>query len=250
VCDVERKTDVRVEVHAPGLHGQRLRKRSDGFANRPFDNVGHPVRPRRAAHRWLSPAQFVDLTLTSGRRTTTATRADARARRPESDCNGLTRVGSRQRQQLDQVAIIDLRGPDPGAFQTSTDLRHARAAAPELRDRCQSGALARQASIAGGRDFADDAVVGRRQWVARVTPIAAKCRWPRRSGGQAGDSRRPLYRTGSARHPLGGCDETVAAYGTPRFAAVSEDRRRVEMQLKPLVRGDYSVTFTDPSGLP
>ena len=42
------------------------------------------------------------------------------------------------------------------------------------------------------------------------------------------------------------CDETVAAYGTPRFAAGEPKTDDVlKCQLKALVRDDYPVTFTD-----
>ena len=45
--------------------------------------------------------------------------------------------------------------------------------------------------------------------------------------------------------PFEACDQTVAAYGTPRFAA-DEPRTDdvLECQLKPLRRDDYPVAFT------
>ena len=46
--------------------------------------------------------------------------------------------------------------------------------------------------------------------------------------------------------PFEVCDETVAAYGTPRFAADEPKTDDVlQCQFKPLRRDDYPVSFTD-----
>jgi len=162
--------------------------------------------------------------------------------RVPADPIGLQRAynewGSRQRQQPRQVADHDLRGPTRGRSTTSTGPTPARAAAPGTSDaaiRCSGAARLLSPDATSPTTPLSPPTSGwPGQRRSRQVPLA------RRSGRQAGDSRRPLYRRVRARHPLGGVDETVAAYGTPRFAAGEpEDDDGVKCQLKRL-SGDYS----------
>jgi hypothetical protein len=92
-------------------------RRPDGFAGRPLDNVGVQYGLEALKRGQISPAQFADLNARIGG-------ADIDARwqpeRVEADRPALANTyrsgGINETNNLDQVAIIDLRGTDPGAF--------------------------------------------------------------------------------------------------------------------------------------
>jgi hypothetical protein len=224
-------------------------KRPDGFANRPFDSVGIQFGLDGLRTGVLSPAQFVDLNTHIGG---LDYNGNFTASRIASDAVGLQRAYTTgavdSANNLDQVAIVDLRGPDPGAFHDvyrtyamrNRLLRNFGTAANQVLWRGQ-------APIIGDSSFSDDAVLAADRWVARFSadrravPLAQKIREDK--PGTLADRC-----TDGFGHdiPSEVCDETVAAYGTPRFAAGEPHTDDVlKCQLEPLVRDDYPVTFTD-----
>ena len=224
-------------------------KRPDGFANRPFDNVGIQYGLDGLRTGVLSPAQFVDLNARVGG---LDYNGNFEASRASADLVGLARAYTSgavdSANNLDQVAIIDLRGPDPGAFH---DVYRTYAMRNRLlRDfgTAVNQVLWRgQAPIVGDTTFADAAVLAADQWVARFTadqrsiPLAQKIREDK--PGTLAD--RCTDGVGQDL-PFEVCDQTVAAYGTPRFAADEPKTDDVlKCQLKPLARQDYPVSFTD-----
>jgi Tannase-like family of unknown function (DUF6351) len=92
-------------------------RRADGFAGRPLDNVGVQYGLEALKKGQISPAQFADINARIGG-------ADIDAQwqpeRVEADRPALANTyrsgGINETNNLDQVAIIDLRGTDPGAF--------------------------------------------------------------------------------------------------------------------------------------
>jgi uncharacterized tannase-like protein DUF6351 len=104
-----------------------------------------------------------------------------------------------------------------------------------------------QVPLIGDPAFADQAILALDTWLARVE----------RDGRNVGLARkvienRPATVTDRCTNGLGQsvpravCDQTVAAYGTPRMAAggpLADDT--LQCQMKPLDRSDYSVAFTD-----
>lgn len=223
-------------------------KRSDGFANRPFDNVGIQYGLEGLRTGALTPAQFVDLNTKVG---SLDYNGGFQAARAPADLIGLDRAYTSgavdSANNLDQVAIIDLRGPDPGAFHDvyrtyamrNRLLRNFGTAANQVLWRGQ-------APLVGDPTFADAAVLAADQWVARFTadrrpiPLARKIREDK--PGTLADRC-----TDGLGHdiPSAACDATVAAYGTPRFAAGAPKTDDVlKCQLEPLVQDDYPVTFT------
>jgi hypothetical protein len=222
--------------------------RPDGFANRPFDNVGIQYGLDGLRTGALSPAQFVDLNTKVG---SLDYNGNFQAPRVPADLIGLDRAYTSgavdSANNLDQVAIIDLRGPDPGAFHDvyrtyamrNRLLRNFGTAANQVLWRGQ-------APLIGDVTFSDAAVLAADQWVARFTadrrkvPLAQKIREDK--PGTLADRC-----TDGAGHdvPFEACDLTVQAYGTPRFAADEPKTDDVlKCQLKPLVQDDYPVTFT------
>ena len=148
---------------------------------------------------------------------------------------------------LDKVAIIDLRGPDPGAFHDVYRTYAMRGRLLRNFGTAANQVLWRgQAPIIGDTHYADQAVLAADSWVARFTadkrnvPLAQKIREdkPGALGERCTDGN-------GADLPFEVCDQTVAAYGTPRFAADEPKTDDVlKCQLKPLRRDDYPVTFT------
>src|SRR3954454_16921971 len=92
-------------------------KRADGFANRAFGNAGIQYGLVGLRKGFVTPAQFVDLNTNLGG---LDTNADTSPARNWPAMPGLKRVyttaAANEANNLDKVAIIDLRGPDPGAF--------------------------------------------------------------------------------------------------------------------------------------
>ncbi|HWW52708.1 MAG TPA: DUF6351 family protein [Acidimicrobiales bacterium] len=223
-------------------------KRPDGFANRPFDNVGIEYGLDGLRTGQLNAAQFVDLNTHLGG---LDYNGNIQPSRTAADLVALDRAYTSgavdSANNLDQVAIIDLRGPDPGAFH---DVYRTYA----MRDRLlrDFGTAANQvlwrgqAPIIGDVTYADAAVLAADKWVARYTadtrpvPLAQKIREDK--PGDLADRC-----TDGLGHdvPFEICDATVAAYGTPRFAADEPKTDDVlKCQLKPLRRDDFPVTFT------
>ena len=224
-------------------------KRKDGFANRPFDNTGIQYGLDALRTGTLTPAQFVDLNSHLGGLDLNGNVARTRI---VGDAVGVQRAYTSgavdSANNLDQVAIIDLRGPDPGAFHDVYRTYAMRARLLRNFGTAANQVLWRgQAPIVGDASYADAAVLAADQWVARFTadqrpvPLAQKIREDR--PGTLADRC-----SDGAGHdvPFEVCDQTVAAYGTPRYAA-DEPRTDdvLKCQLKPLRRDDYLVPFTD-----
>jgi hypothetical protein len=196
----------------------------------------------------ITPAEFVDLNTHVGG---FDKNDDVQQARSKPNLLGLKRVyrtgAVDEANHLNDVAIIDLRGPDPGFFH---DVYRTYA----MRDRLMKdfGTAANQvlwrgqAPIIGDQDFADQAVYAEDGWLARVNadhrdvPLATKIIQDKPGTVAA----RCTDGDGTAL-PSEVCDETVAAYGTPRMGADAPQADDVlECQLKPLRVDDYPVSFT------
>src|SRR3954447_6570185 len=142
----------------------------NGWARRGWDNVGIQYGLKGLRQGFISPAQFVDfnshiggadldLNLTSER-----TAADPIALRR------LYRTGSiDSANNLDKVAIIDLRGPDPGAFHDVFRTYALRARLLRNFGTAANQVLWRgQVPLVGDPSFADQAVFAMDRWLARV----------------------------------------------------------------------------------
>lgn len=101
--------------------------------------------------------------------------------------------------------------------------------------------------MVGDPSFAVDAVFAVDRWLARVdddnrdVPLAQKV-----IEDKPNDIADRCTDGAGVEQPSWVCDETVASYGTPRFAAgepLTDDV--LKCRLQPLRKDDYSVTFTD-----
>jgi hypothetical protein len=148
---------------------------------------------------------------------------------------------------LNNVAIIDLRGPDPGAFHDVYRTYAMRARLLRNFGTAANQVLWRgQVPLLGDGNYVDESVFAMDKWLARVdadhrnVALAQKIIQDKPS-----DLADRCTNGGGTELPSWVCDETVAAYGTPRFGAdepITDDV--LKCQLKPLRKDDYPVTFT------
>src|SRR3954463_15469962 len=220
-----------------------------GWARRGFDNVGIQYGLKGLREGLISPAQFADFNAHIGGGDLDLNIIPTRTAADPIALDRLYRTGAiDEANNLDKVAIIDLRGPDPGAFHDVFRTYELRARLMHNFGTAANQVLWRgQAPLIGDQSFADDAVFAVDAWLKRVDadqrrlPLAQKIREDRPgtvadrcTDGQGHDV------------PATACDATVQAYGTPRQGAdgpLTEDV--MKCQLKPMRREDYSVTFTD-----
>jgi hypothetical protein len=220
-----------------------------GFARRAFDNVGVQYGLKGLRDGRISPAQFVDFNAGIG-----GADLDLNivAERTAADPMALERVyrtgAINSANNLNRVAIIDLRGPDPGAFH---DVYRTYA----LRARLERnfGTAANQilwrglAPLIGDPSYADDAVFAMDRWLARVHADHRRIPLARKIIQDRPDTVAPRCTDGNGKDlPSSACDQTVSSYGTPRMGAdgpMSDDV--MKCRLKPMRREDYPVSFTD-----
>lgn len=229
--------------------------RPDGFANRPFDNTGIQYGLKGLLTGAVSVDQFTTLNAGLGG---FDIRGQVQPGRTLADPVGLDRVYTSGlvdgADHLDQIPIIDLRGPDFGSFHDvyrtyamrARLVRDHRTAANQLLWRGQVDLL-------GDTNYADQAVIAADRWVAsihadaRAVPQAQKV-----IEDKPADLTDRCTNGSGTDAPAATCDATVVSFGTPRFAAgmpLTDDT--LKCQLQPLDRSSYRnpagtpITFTD-----
>lgn len=220
-----------------------------GFARRGFDNVGVQYGLKGLRDGRISPAQFVDFNTHIGGGDIDLNITQERTAADPVALDRLYRTGAiNSANNLNQVAIIDLRGPDPGAFHDVYRTYAMRARLMRNFGTAANQILWRgQAPLIGDPSFADDAVFAMDKWLARVDADHRKVALSRKIVEDKPDAVARRCTDGQGKDaPSEVCDQTVASYGTPRQGAdgpLTEDV--MKCQLKPLRRDDYPVTFTD-----
>jgi hypothetical protein len=220
-----------------------------GYANLPFSNRGIQYGLDALRTGAITPQQFADLNAHVGGLDNNGNFSAARIegsdlaiRRAYAD-GGVDTASS-----LDNVAIIDLRGPDEGSFH---DVYRTYA----LRDRLLQnfGTAANQVlwqgavPLLGDTTFADASVFAMDGWLAKVNADHQNIPLSQKIIQDKPDTVADRCTNGSGTDvPAESCTETVVAYGTPRFGADEPKTDDVlKCQLKPLDRSSYPVTFTD-----
>ena len=218
------------------------------WANSPWDNVGvqYGVEPLLAGK--ITPDQFVDLNAKIGGLDAEGAYVDSRNEGDPFAVAAAYRSGAiTQGNNLDQVAIIDLRGPDPGAFH---DVYRTYALRARLER--EHGTAANQAlwrgfvPLLGDTNYVSQGIIAIDGWLAAVEadtsdiPLAQKIienrNVPDRCTNGAGLELPALV-----------CDAVVQSYATPRIAAGMPFTDDVmKCQLKPLRRSDFfPIMFND-----
>ena len=228
-----------------------------GFAGLPLDNVGVQYGLDSLQKGLITPAQFVDLNAKIGGEdidiNPTAERFPATQPALENAYrSGAVNTGA----HLDQVAIIDLRGPDPGAFHDAY-----RSWAIRSRIEREHGTFANHViwvgavPLMGDPGYESEAIVAMDRWLAAVeadqsgAPLAEKIIANRPADIQ--DRCSQVDGVEQVTVPGIGTvcehEQLQTRYGTPRTVAgepISTDQNKCT--LKPLRRTDYyPIEFTD-----
>jgi Tannase-like family of unknown function (DUF6351) len=220
-----------------------------GFARLGFDNVGVQYGMKGLRDGRISPAQFVDFNSRIGGADRDFNITPDRLEADPIALERLYRTGAiNAANNLNRVAIIDLRGPDPGFFH---DVYRTYA----LRARLERnfGTAANQilwrgaAALIGDPSYADDSVFAMDRWLARVHADRRRIPLARKIVQDRPDTVAPRCTDGNGKElPSTACDQTVSSYGTPRMGAdgpMTDDT--MKCRLKPMRREDYPVSFTD-----
>ena len=227
------------------------RRAADGFAGRPYDNVGIEYGRKALEDGVISPAQFADINAKVG-----AWDIDYNptAERVAADRPALERVyrsgGVNQGTNLDQVAIIDLRGPDPGAFHDVYRTYVLRARLLREHGTAANQVLWRgQVPLLGDADYTNEAIIAMDGWLAAVekdtrdVPVARKILEDKPKGLT---DRCTDGLPGGMEQSSATCDATVQAYSSARIQAgmpLTDDT--IKCELEPLSRDAHRVKFSD-----
>ncbi len=226
------------------------RRPSDGFARRPAGNVGVQYGLEGLLKGELLPSQFVDVNTKIGgvdidyNKTVARGAADPIAVR-RAYRSGAVNTGS----NLDKVAIIDLRGPDPGAFHDVYRTYALRNRLIREHGHAKNQMLWRgSVPLLGDTTFRDAAIFAMDRWLAAVEADRRDIPLARKIVEDRPDDVTHRCTDGAGHDvPATYCDRVVESYSTPRMAAeMPETDDVIACALKPLRRGDYGgVQFTD-----
>jgi hypothetical protein len=253
--------DYMINVFGPrpeNLWGPVEKKIGHGFAGLPIDNVGVQYGLQGLREGTITPAQFVDLNSKVGGATIDLKPQEERfaANEPalkRSYVSGAVNEGN----NLKDVAIIDLRGPDPGAFHDAyrtwsmrARLEHAEGHFP-LNHVIWFGPT----PLLGSPTYQSEAVVTMDKWLSAVEADKRKASLEEKVAQdrptEAHDKCSNVEGVEEVSAPGIGpvCQLPLAEtrFSTPRVIAgeeISTDKQKC--QLKPLERSSYyPITFTD-----
>ena len=220
-----------------------------GKAGRPADNVGIQYGLRALTEGLLTVDQFVDVNVKIGSHDIDY---NHQLIRREAEQPALERVfrsgGANIATNMDEVAIIDLRGPDPGAFHDVYRTYAMRERLLREHGTADNQVLWRgQTAVSGDASFTDESIVAMDSWLAAVEADDRGVSLAQKILEDKPESVTDRCTNGAGQDvPASVCDETVQSYGTPRFQAgmpLADDT--IQCQLQEHRREDYDVTFSD-----
>jgi hypothetical protein len=234
----------------PAVWSPNEKKLGHGFAGVAGDNTGVQYGLSALSSGQITPAQFADLNARVGGLDIDINPTAQRISADEPALANAYRSGMiNETNNLNQTAVIDCRGPDPGAAHDSY-----RAFAIRARLDREHGTHANQdiwegpAPIVGDSKCTVESLIGMDRWLAAIeqdhstTPLANKVVKDKPS-----DLQDQCWNGSGTKVSDGLCPPgVVPVYGTPRTVAgdaITTDANKC--QLKPLVRSDYKVQFTD-----
>jgi Tannase-like family of unknown function (DUF6351) len=251
-CDIQ---DAAINVFGPdprAYWSESEKRAGHGFAVPPIDNVGVEYGLGALQQGKITPAQFIDLNQkiggvdidTNPTASRIATRGDALANAYRSGMINETN-------NLDQTAIIDCRGPDPGAFHDAY-----RAFAVRARLDREHGNHANQliwegpALIIGDTQCNLASLIAMDRWLGAVErDTSSRTQAQKIAADKPSDLGDECYDGNGTKLSDGLCPPgVVPIYGTPRTVAgdaITTDANKC--QLKPLNRSDNygTIPFTD-----
>ena len=221
-----------------------------GFAGRPVGNVGFQYGLKGLLAGRVSVAQFLDLNEKIG---SYDMDYNPVAQRMDADRPALDRVyrsgAVNQADNLDKVAIIDLRGPDPGAFHDVYRTYVMRARLDRNFGTHANQVLWRgQVPLLGDANYTAQSILAMDGWLAAVAKDPRSISLARKIIADKPKSLADRCTNGAGQDiDASVCDATVQAYSDPQIEGgmpMTDDTLRCE--LRPLDRQAYpGVTFTD-----
>src|SRR3954471_11987101 len=223
---------------------------SDGLIGRPLGNIGFQYGLKGLLAGTISPAHFVDINEKIG---SFDMDYEPTPNRTEADRAALDRVYQSgavdQADNLDKVAIIDLRGPDPGAFHDVYRTYVMRARLMRNFGTAANQVLWRgQVPLLGDANYADDAILAVDKWLAVVEKDPRDISLAKKIIEDKPKDLTDRCTDGNGHDiPAAECDAVVQAYSDPRLVAgMPMANDTIKCELKPLNRASYApATFTD-----
>ena len=253
--------DYMINVFGPrpeSLWGPQEKQLGHGFAGLPIDNVGVQYGLQGLKEGTITPAQFVDINSKVGGATVDLKPQEQRfaANEPalkRSYLSGAVNEGN----NLKDVAIIDLRGPDPGAFHDAyrTWSMRARLEHTEGHFPLNHVIWFGPTPLLGSPTYQSEAVVTMDKWLSNVESdtrrkVTLQEKVAQDRPPEAHDKCSNIEGVQEASVPGIGpvCENPTAQtrFSTPRVISgesIATDKQKC--QLKPLVQSDYyPITFT------
>lgn len=234
----------------PELWSEIEMQLNQGFAGAPFDNTGVQYGLRGLMDGRMSVEQFIDLNVKIGGFNVDRIPIPQRS---SGDVFAIERVarsgGVNTASNLDQVAIIDLRGPDPGAFHDVYRTYVVRARLEREHGHADNQLLWRgPVPLFGDATFTNESIMAMSRWLDAVftdpsdKPLARKI-----VENRPADVDHRCTDGAGTDVPAVICDTLVESYSSPRIQAGMPFTDDIgKCQLKPHVRADYfPVFFTD-----
>jgi hypothetical protein len=219
------------------------KKLGHGFAGRPFDNVGVEYGREALMNGTITQAQFTDLNVKIGGGDIDVTIGPDRI---EADRPALERVyrsgAVNQATHLDRVAIIDLRGPDPGAFHDVYRTYAMRSRLEREHGTAANQVLWRgQVALFGDVNFVDEAILAVDEWLANVEKDPRDMPLGKKIIEDKPESLQDRCTNGAGTDlPTAECDTIVESYSSPRIEAgmpFTDDT--IKCELAPLRKSHY-----------
>jgi hypothetical protein len=235
---------------APSVWSANEHTLGHGFAGVPVDNVGVQYGLEALRSLQITPAQFVDLNEKIGGLDIDINPTKGRIAADQPALRNAYRSGMiNEANNLDRTAIIDCRGPDPGAAHDSY-----RAFAVRARLDREHGWHGNQviwegpAAIVGDTQCGQQSLIAMDRWLAAVDADHRSVDLPFKLVADRPADLHDECFDGLGHRLLSNLCGTpvVPVYGTPRTVAgdgMTTDANKC--QRKPLIRSDYFVPFTD-----
>src|SRR3954454_14852167 len=228
------------------------KRASDGYAQRPADNVGVEYGRKALAAGTITASQFVDVNAKIGG---FDINYNPSPKRVEADRPALEHVyqsgAVNQADNLDKVAIIDLRGPDPGAFHDAYRTLVMRARLDRNFGRHDNQILWRgQVPLLGDPAYTDQPILAVDKWLSVVEKHPRSMSFADKIIQDKPKDITDRCTTGAGQDiPAEECDNVVQSYTDPRIEAgmpFADDT--IKCELRPLRRSNYfPLHFDDAS---
>ncbi|HYZ92543.1 MAG TPA: DUF6351 family protein [Actinomycetota bacterium] len=225
------------------------RRKQDGFAQIAWDNVGVQYGLLPLMTGTISPAQFVDLNTKIGG---WDINKDASPKRVPADrfaLGAVYRSGAvNVANNLDEVAIIDLRGPDPGAFHDVYRTYAVRSRLFREHGNARNQMIWRGfVPLIGDSTYVNESILALDRWLTNVEKDRSKLALAEKLVKAKPKDLVDRCTNGfGVEMPTAACDAVVESYSSPRIAAGMPFTDDVmKCALKPLRPSDYyPIKFT------